>query len=990
VAVATLATSGSAQATSSPAAAAAAGTSAPAGAAPLKAGNYIVTMAAPPVATYGGGISGMQATRPARGARLDARSTAVQRYRSHLLGQQTSLLRATGVRPTGQYTVALNGFSAKLTAAQAAKLAGNKGVLSVTPDTRRKPDLFETPKFLGLQGRNGTWAQVGGVDKAGKGVVVGVLDTGVWPENPFFAGTPVRRTTPGGAGSTYLKDGAIHVVKKDGGEFVGTCQAGEEFYATTCNSKLVGARFYDKAFVANVPADLRSEFEFLSPRDGDGHGSHTSSTAVGNQISGMNVSGRQFGPSSGMAPTAKLATYKVCWESSDPDLSGCFTSDMLTAIDDAVSDGVDVINFSIGGSSPEGSADPVELAFLNAAAAGVFVSASAGNSGPGASTVGHNSPWLTTVAATTAHRFEGTVQLGNGTKIKGASFSSTPVPASPAILGSAAALAGADPADALLCFENTLDPAKVAGKVVVCDRGVNDRVAKSAEVKRAGGVGLVMTNPTNNSLNADDHSVPTVHVQNTYRQAIHDYVATAGATIALLVGDQTGGTPTPLPVVAGFSSRGPDLTSGGDLVKPDIAAPGVDIVAAVAPGPNHGNNFEPISGTSMSAPHIAGLAALILGKRPEWSPAAVKSAMMTTASDTRTEAGAKNTNPFDQGAGFVNPRRFLNPGLVYDSDVVDWVGYLEGTGVDTGTGVPAIDPSDVNVPSIGIGSLAGTQTVTRRVTAVKSGTYRAHVNVPGVRATVAPSVMRLRKGQTASFTVTFTRTSAALDTYATGFLTWASGGNSVRSPIAVQPVALAAPGEVHGTGASGTASYAVTAGATGAIDLSVAGLTAGDVTADTVAAGELNPVPGGDAANKVYEVKVPEGTTLARFDEVAQDAADDLDMFVFDADFNFVDQSATGSASERVDLVDPAPGTYFVLVNGFSSNDGTPIEYTLRKFLVGSGAAGNLTATPDPLPGTLGQPATVTLSWSGLDATKPYLGSVGYSGSDVWTIVSIG
>jgi subtilisin family serine protease len=980
VAVATLATSGSAQATSSPAAAAAAtGASGPADAGPLKAGNYIVTLAAPPAATYGGGVAGMQATRPAQGRRLDARTSAVQRYRNHLLGQQSALLRSAGVRPTAQYTVSLNGFSAHLTAAQAAKLAGNKGVLSVTPDTLRKPDLFESSKFLGLQGPTGGWAQVGGQDKAGKGVVVGVLDTGVWPENPFFAGSPVTRTTPGGVGSTYLKAGVINVVKKDGGTFAGACEAGEEFYATTCNSKLVSARFYADAFIANVPADLRGEHEFISPRDGDGHGSHTSSTAVGNPISGMNVSGRQFGRSSGMAPAAKLAMYKVCWDSSDDDLDGCFTSDMLAAVEDAVADGVDVINFSIGGSSPESATDPIEIAFANAAAAGVFVATSAGNSGPGASTVGHNSPWVTTVAATTVHRFEGTVQLGNGTKIRGASFSTTPVPATPAILGSAAAAAGAAAADALRCIENTLDPAKVAGKIVVCDRGVNDRVAKSAEVKRAGGVGLVMTNPTPNSLNADVHSVPTVHVQNTDRPAIHTYVATAGATIALLVGDQTGAAPTPLPVVAGFSSRGPDLTSGGDLVKPDVAAPGVDVVAAVAPGPHNGNNFEPISGTSMASPHIAGLAALILGKRPEWSPAAVKSALMTTATDTKTEAGARNQNPFDQGAGIVNARRFLEPGLVYDAGLADWIGFLNGT----------IDPSDVNLPSIGIGALTYTQTVTRRVTAVKSGTYRATVRVPGIDAVVTPSVLRLHKGQTASFTVTFTRKSAALDTFATGFLTWASGSTAVRSPIAIQPVALSAPAEVSGTGASGSASYQVNAGNTGSTDLSVGGLAAAEVHDDTVAIGELNPTPEGDAANKVYQVEVPAGTSLARFDEVAGDAADDLDMFVFDADFAFVAQSATGSASERVDLVDPEPGTYFVVVNGFSSTDGQPAAFSLRNFVVGPDA-GNLTATPDPLPLTQGQPATVTLNWTGLTAGTPYLGVVSYSGSTVRTIVSIG
>jgi subtilisin family serine protease len=991
VAVATLATSGSALATSSPAVAAAPGTGASgsADATPLKAGNYVVTMVAPPAATYAGGVAGMAATRPAQGRRLDARTTAVQRYRQHLLGQQSALLRKTGVKATEQYTVALNGFAAKLTAAQAAKLAGSRGVLSVAPDTRRKPDLFDTPGFLGLQGSSGTWNQVGGIDRAGKGVVVGVLDTGIWPENPFFAGAPVKRTTPGGVGSAYRKDGKIHVVKKDGGEFVGECQAGEQFYATTCNSKLVGARFYANGFVNGVPADKRGEFEFLSPRDGDGHGSHTSSTAVGNQISGMVVNGRQFARSAGMAPAAKLATYKVCWDSSDDDLDGCYTSDMIAAVEDAVTDGVDVINFSIGGDTPESASDPLEITFLNAASAGVFVAASAGNSGPGASTVGHNSPWLTTVAASSAHRLEGTVQLGNGAKFRGASFNATAVPATPAILGSAAAASGATADAALLCTPDTLDPAKVTGKIVVCDRGVVDRVAKSAEVKRAGGVGLVMTNPSPNSLNADVHTVPTVHVQDTDRAAIVSYLGTANPTVALLVGDQTGKAPTPVPVVAGFSSRGPDLTSGGDLLKPDITAPGVDIVAAVAPGPHRGDNFDVVSGTSMSSPHVAGLAALILGKHPDWSPASVKSAMMTTATDTRTDAGAKNTNPFDQGAGHDNPRRFLEPGLVYDAGFNDWAGYLEGIGLDTGTGVPAIDPSDVNVPSIAIGSLAGTQTVKRRVTAIRSGTYHAYAKVPGVTTVVKPSVLRLRKGQTAEFTVTFTRKQAALDTYATGFLTWVSGSTAVRSPIAVQPVPLAAPAEVSGSGASGSKAYTVQAGTSGSVDLTVSGLAAGTVRNDSVSAGEADPTPPGNAANKVYEVTIPADTKLARFDEVAGDAADDLDLYVFDDAFQLVAFSATGAASERVDMRDPAAGTYHVLVNGFATNDGQPAQFSLRSFNVGA-AAGNLTATPDPLPVTLGQPATVTLSWSGLTAGTPYLGTVGYSGSDARTIVSIG
>jgi hypothetical protein len=973
VAVATLATSGSAQAITSPAAATP-------DAAPLKAGNYIVTLAAPSVASYTGGVPGIAATRPAAGKRLDMRSAAAQRYSNHLRGQQSAVLKRAGARATQQYTVALNGFAARLTTAQAAKLATDRGVISIAPDTLRQPDLFDTPRLIGLQGPTGGWAQAGGQDKAGKGVVVGIIDSGVWPENPFFAGEPIRRTTAGGVGSVYKQSGAIHVVKKDGSEFVGTCQAGEQFYATTCNTKLVGARYYDTTFRANLGDDELGPYEFASPRDGDGHGSHTSSTAVGNPISGMVVAGRQFGRSSGMAPAAKLATYKVCWESTGPNTGGCWTSDSIDAIEDAITDGVDVLNFSIGGGSPESATDPVEIAFLNASDAGIFVATSAGNSGPGASTVGHNSPWLTTVAATTAHRFENTVQLGDGTKLRGASFSDQALPATPAILGTAAAAAGASTEEAGLCFANTLDPAKVSGKIVVCDRGGNDRVAKSAEVKRAGGVGVVMTNPTENTLNADVHSVPTIHLSHTQRPAVMAYMATPNPTIAFLLGDQTGQAPTPIPVTAGFSSRGPDLTSGGDLLKPDITAPGVDIIAAVAPGPHRGDSFDVSSGTSMSSPHIAGLAALILGKKPDWSPSAVKSAMMTTATDTRADAGGRSTDPFGQGAGFVNPKAFLEPGLVYEAGTPDYLSYLEGTGVDTGSGAPAIDPSDLNLPSIAVGALAGQQTVTRTVTALKSGTYRATVRVPGVQATVTPSVLRLGKGQSASFTVTFTRKSAPLDAYATGFLTWASGRTAVRSPIAVKPVALAAPVEVSGSGPSGTTSYQVTPGATGTVDLSVAGLVAGDVENGSVAIG----------ADQTYPVTIPEGTTLARFDEVAEDAGDDLDLFVLNPAGQLVAQSASGAASERVDLTNPAAGEYTVIVNGFASTDGQPAGFSLRTFAVPGTAAGNLTATPDPLPATQSQPATVSLSWSGLTAGTPYLGTVGYSGTAAKTIVSIG
>ena len=959
----------------------------------FKAGNYVVTLVAPPAASYRGGVAGFRATKPTAGKHLDATSSAVRSYRSHLLQQQSGIARSAGVTPRAQYTIALNGFAAKLSATQAARLAGTRGVLSVTPDTRRKPVLFDTPNLLGLTGADGVWSRLGGARNAGKGVVVGVLDTGVWPENPFFAGSRVTAKSPGGVGSTYRGPGGkIHVVKADGSEFVGTCQAGEDFPARTCNSKLVGARFYDEGYLTGIsPGDLDPD-EYLSPRDGDSHGSHTSSTAVGNRIPSMTVAGRTFGASSGMAPAAKLAMYKVLWNARDDSQDGGTTSDILHAIDDAVSDGVDVINYSIGGNSPSGAADPVGIAFLNAAAAGVFVAAAAGNAGPDASTVDNNSPWVTTVAATTAHRLEGTVKLGDGTLLKGASFSTTEVPATAAILGDAAADSGVAAEDARVCLQDSLDPAKVSGKIVVCDRGVNNRVDKSAEVKRAGGVGMVLVNVSVNSLDPDVHSVPTVHLPVDDRDTVRDYVSgTTNPTIALLVGDQTGGSPTPIPVVAGFSSRGPDLTSGGDLVKPDISAPGVGIVAAVAPPHNAGDNFGVESGTSMASPHIAGLGALILGTYPTWSPMEVKSAIMTTAFNTKNDDGSANTKPFEQGAGFVNPRRFLTPGLVYDSDVIDWIAYLEGTGLDTGTGIEPIDPSDLNLPSIGIGELAGSQTVTRRVTAQTPGTYRASVQVPGFAVTVSPSTLRFgAAGQTKEFTVSFTRTTAPLNAYATGFLTWtSSSGLRVRDPIAVQPVTIAAPAEVTGSGTSGSTSYQVTPGLTGSIDLSVAGLVPGEVHDDSVAVGPLVLDPTGNAANKVFPLEVPDGTTLARFDLVAGNAGDDMDLFVLDSSGALVAYSATGSASERVDLPDPPTGTYYAVVNGYASAGGGTDAFSLRNFAV-HGTAGNLTASPDPLPATQSVPTTVTVAWSGLDAGTPYLGTVSYEGSSSRTAVAIG
>lgn len=753
---------------------------------PLDDGHYIVMLKDKPLATYSGGVPGIPGTAVPKGKKLNPSGPNSKRYDAHLKAKQQQEAASKGVTINRSYTLALNGFSAVLSAAQAKALAGDGDVLAVVRDSIRKPDYSSTD-FLGLPGRDGVWSQqFGGTGKAGKGIVVGMLDTGYTPENPFFAGSAVRPLsgTPKIGVPFRLQDNVIGMRKADGGTFVGDCVAGDAFDGTECNSKVIGARFYDTAYKAAVPPEFRSPDEKFSPLDVNGHGSHTASTAAGNSGVTQTAGGRDFGKSSGVAPAAKIAVYKVCWEGAIPEATGCVESDILNAIQDAVLDGVDVLNFSISGNN-NSTTDAVSLAFLNAAAAGIFVAASAGNSGPTASTVNHAGPWVTSVAASTFDSsLLGTVELSNGGKFRGASVMSKGVDAKPIVLAVDVKAAAAPAADAALCAANTLDPAKVAGKIVVCDRGVIARVDKSAEVKRAGGVGMVLVNLTPGSLDADLHAVPTVHTGN---PKIKDMVAaTPGMTASLKATDTTGTAPPPVPQIAEFSSRGPSLASNGDLLKPDVTAPGVAVLAAVSPVGFKGEDFGFLSGTSMASPHIAGSGALLLGKNPKWSPAAVKSAIMTTAYDLANAAGTKVHNVFAQGAGHVDPARFDSPGLVYDAGISDWMGFLQGQGIDLG--VAPIAAKDVNLPSVALGAMSGSQTVARRVTAMTAGTYRAAITLPGITATVSPAEVTLAEGESATFTITFTTAGAPLNAYSTGSLTWTSGDNTVRSPVAVRPV----------------------------------------------------------------------------------------------------------------------------------------------------------------------------------------------------------
>ena len=416
-------------------------------------------------------------------------------------------------------------------------------------------------------------------------------------------------------------------------------------------------------------------------------------------------------------------------------------------------------------------------------------------------------------------------------------------------------------------------------------------------------------------------------------------------------------------------------------MKPDFMAPGEDILAVVAPEGNHGRSEDMLSGTSMASPHVAGFGALLTQAHPDWSPAAMRSALATTAefvaSSPSTAAAIFNT-----GSGQVNPTKALDPGLVYDAGTLDYFSFLQGQLCNClPASIPAIDASDLNQPSIAIGGIAGTQTVTRKVTNVASSaaTYTAALTGPaGFTTVVNPTSFTIAPGETKSYTVTFTRTDAAFGSRRAGQLVWSDGTHSVRSPIIVSATALGGPTQINLTGASGSTSWNVKTGFAGALTLAERGLIPAVKTDGTVADDPTNSFVVGGPGITVHEVTIAAGTRLARFSlfDDFTDGADDLDLYVHNSAGTLVGSSGSGTSAEEVNLVNPAAGTYKVSVHGWQT-DGPDAKYTLFHWLLGSTNAGNMDAT-GPATVTIGGAATINLTWTGLTAATKYLGQVSY------------
>lgn len=981
------------------------------------AGTYFVIFDGDPVVAYEGDIKGLPATKPAPGKKVDPNSSKVQKYQDHLIAKQDRALASVGVGESKKlynYTMALDAVSARLTGDQAEALSKYDGVVAVQANATYKLDTISTPDFLGLTDAGGFWDA--GYD--GEGVIVGIIDSGIWPEHPSVS----DRTTPSpsnGKGQGKGNQGKLSFQQIPG--WHGKCTPGEEFQADECNQKLIGAQWYGEGFGGEAGVKETFPYEFWSARDADGHGTHTATTAAGNgsvdaAVDGLGV----LGAASGMAPRARIAAYKACWGFGDDPNGGCSGVDLVAAIDQAVADGVDVINYSISGTRTN-FADAVEISFLFAADAGIFVAASAGNSGPGASTVAHPSPWITTVAAGTHDRYyEAEVTIYDGETVvntySGASFQTEGLPKAPVVYAGDIPAAGADAADAAICVSGTLDPSAAAGKIVFCDRGEIARVAKSAEVAAAGGIGMIHGNVGPSSVNADLHFVPTVHLGDADAAlALADIQAASNAMASFTPGVLTPDANAPEP--ASFSSRGP-LAASSDLLKPDVMAPGVDVIAGVSPIGNSGRLFDSYSGTSMSSPHIAGLAAAIMSKHPTWSPAAVKSALMTSSDDT-------TASPFAEGSGHVVPNSAIDPGLVYDVGWNDYLAFLCGaTGAVSASTCDILesrgyssDTSQLNQPNITIGALAGEETIRRTVTNVgPGGTYEVSVVAPpGTNVEVTPTQLDLATGEEGEFEVRFEVVDGAVyGDYAFGSMTWSDGDREVRSVLTVVPTQASFPTEVFGASASGSDSIEVAFGYSGEYTPSPAGLTA-PFTEESVL--EQDPdsdyatYDGGAGIDEYLFVVAPDLAVLrfATFDDFT-DGDDDLDLYVYapNPDFVYADfpsswpwveySSAAGTSDEAVTLTLPEnsnadydqfladfifggpvpPNIYFVDVHAWAT-DGPDAEYTFFGWEVPlvplSPPDDNLTVV-DPGDALLGTRADVAYSWDGLLPATKYLGAI--------------
>jgi len=932
---------------------------------------YIVQMKNSPVIAYEGDVAGYAATKVAKGKKINPNSAQVKKYAKFLNDNHNKALNAVGVtEKIYDYNFALNGFAALLTPVQAAALKARDDVSQVWLDEIRQPTTNSTPDYLELTGAGGVWDMYG----KGEDVIVGILDTGITPEHPSFSDQTDFSNATGNSGKRSLAYGPPP------SGWHGDCISGEQWSQDDCNNKIIGARWYVSGFSAHGASGIQPS-EMYSARDTDGHGSHTAGTAAGNEGPINSINGEAV---SGVAPRARIAVYKVCW------IGGCAGADSAAAIDQAVADGVDVINFSIGGASTV-FAGPDDIAFLFAANAGVFVATSNGNAGPGAQTTGTPAgvPWITAVGATQDDEvFALSLDItapgsiaASYTGLEGSGdirFSDTG-----AISGN---IVSAMPHNGCSPLSNGGD---ISGNVALIIRGACSFSDKYNNAAAAGATAIVVYNdgadPTRIDpiiMSAPGVSIPGMMISHPDGALIDATAATTGIIdpASLVQRDNR---------IASFSSRGPN---GGapDVIKPDVAAPGVSIIAAGAGA----DSYIRISGTSMASPHVAGAFALLKEAHPDWSAAMAKSALMTSGRQNLKKTFGENAaDPFDIGAGHIVPADAFEPGLVYDAGLFDYLAFTCDNNVQLisdgscaflqGLGFPT-DGSDLNLASIAIADFVGTQTVKRKVTSVTDGTthFSASVDAPaGVDVVVTPNAFSLAKGDSQTVNITFTANAGVTaNEWTFGSMTWNNdaGASAARSPIAIRPLQMKADPEASSSGTSGSVDIAVEFGYTGAYSAVMKGMSAASVIADNV-----------NATTDTLDIFCADFPALdhLRFSTYDADTtspgADDIDLRLFRVDdcgsfanLTQIGSSGGATSAEKIDIVNPAAAGYVFVIDYYAAATGDSIDY--KAFITPVlGDSGNTTLIA-PASATLGVQDIVNVNYGPLSAGTRHLGIISH------------
>lgn len=677
------------------------------------------------------------------------------------------------------YTHVINGFTASLSPSEHEALKSSPGYVSSMRDLPVKADTTHSTQFLGLNSNSGAWPK----SNYGENVIIGLVDTGVWPESKSF------------------NDKGMSEVPS---RWKGECDGGKNFSSSLCNKKLIGARFFNKGLIAKDPNATKTISN--STRDTDGHGTHTSSTAAGNYVDDASYFGYATGAARGVAPRARVAMYKALWD------EGGVASDIIAAIDQAILDGVDVISISLGLDGVPLYEDPIAIATFAALEKGIFVSTSAGNEGPFIETLHNGTPWVLTVAAGNVDRdFGGVITLGNGDSVPGLTLypgnsSSSKIP-----------IVFMDACD------NFKQLKKIGNKIVVCkdkNGSITDIQADNLRQAQVGG-GVFITNITDLDLSIQT-TFPAIFFNPQSGETVEHYIKTNSQPKASLEFRKTILGSKPAPAATSYSSRGPSA-SCPFVLKPDLMAPGALILAAWPPQTPVTrlqssqvlfSNFNLLSGTSMSCPHAAGVAALLKAAHPEWSPAAIRSAMMTT-SDTVDNTGApikdigddnNPASPFASGSGHLNPNKAVDPGLIYDAKIEDYVNLLCALNYSTkeiqtitkSASYNCSSPSlDLNYPSFIAffnvnDSKSDTKTIQefhRTVTNVGGGqsSYIASVTaMKGIQVRVTPDKLVFKeKNEKISFKVSIEGPRLLKEAIVFGYLSWAdaAGNHVVRSPI---------------------------------------------------------------------------------------------------------------------------------------------------------------------------------------------------------------